>query len=176
MTYVTPVEWSPTRLRHASYGTDDTYRLAATWVRNCTLVADWGGSTGYLRQFLRPGTRYLGVDGTHQDAFDAQVIADLSMYHQPAEAIVLRHVVDMTEDWRAVLRNALAAFRRRMVVVTFTPDADVTHMVKRKSGWPLWNFNPADLRALMQPFLVGEEFRQTSHPERLYYLEKPCAS
>lgn len=177
MTHVTPAIWSARLLQHPRYGSEETYRLAAAWVCECAEVADWGGGTGFLRHLLPASVRYRCVDGTLRPPMKhAQVLADLATYREPSEAIVLRHVVDMTEDWQAVLANALAAFRRRLVVITFTPDAETTHLAKRKSGWPIWHFNPDDLRARMRPFLVCDEARQTSHPERVYLLERPCAS
>jgi hypothetical protein len=172
---VTPAPWAP-HLQHPQYGSDDTYRLAAAWVRDCPTVSDWGGSRGYLFNFLPKTVRYLPVDGTMQASVDAaQIVADLATYREPSDGIVLRHVIDMTSDWRAVLTNAVQAFQRRMVVVTFTPDVAATHMFKVKSGWPVWHFNPDDLRDAMGDLLVAEETVHVTHPERVYYLERPCA-
>jgi hypothetical protein len=75
-----------------------------------------------------------------------------------------------------VLANAVESFQRRMVVVTFTPDAPVTSLAKFKSGWPVWHFNPEDVRKRMGYFLVREEQVHVTHPERIYYLERKCAS
>jgi hypothetical protein len=58
------------------------------------------------------------------------------------------------------------------VVVTFTPAARVSHVARLKSGWPIWHFNPADLRREMGEYLVSDELLLTSHPEHIYYLER----
>lgn len=172
MTAVTPAAWTP-NLTHTRYGTIDTYRIAADWLKDCADVADWGAGSGFLQLFLDPSIRYVPVDGT-PSFLPNFTLADLACYRQPSDGIALRHVMDMTEDWRAVLENALAAFRRRMVVITFTPDAETTRVWKRKSGWPVWHFNPDDLRQVMGAALVRDYALRTSHPERVYLLERPA--
>lgn len=169
LAHATPAPWA-LNLQHPSYGTDETYRLAAEWLCGCTSVADWGGGTGYFGRFLAPSVRYVVVDGTPQTP--GCVCADLSSYREPSDGILLRHVLDQAEDWLAVLNNAVASFQRRMVVVTFTPMAEVTSIVKRKSGWPVRHFNPDDLIAVMRPHVVVQEWCKTSHPEMIYYLER----
>lgn len=167
--FVTPQPWKAA-LRHPRYATDETYRRGAAWLADCQAVADWGGGTGYFRRFLRPEVHYTLVDGTVQG--EPQVLADLASYHEPCEGIVLRHVLDNTPSWRAVLDNALAAYQHRLVIVTFTPEADRTHQTRLKSGWPITRFAVAELRAVMGPQLVADESVHTSHPERLYYLQR----
>ncbi len=168
--YVTLVPWRAS-LQHPQYGTADTYRLAATWLQHCPTVADWGGSTGFFGTCLPASVQYTIVDGTQQVA--GQVLADLATYQEPSDGILLRHVLDATPEWDVVLRNALAACRQRLVVVTHTPPAAETAIVHVKSGWPIWHFNPADLRAIMGTWLVSDEAVITSHPEHVYYLERP---
>jgi len=171
LTHATPTAWG-LNLQHAQYGTDDTYQLAANWLEDCATVADWGGGAGYFREFLRPDQSYTCVDGT---AYSAQtVLADLTTWRQVADGILLRHVLDQSEQWRAMLQNALTSCRHRLVVVTFTPDATWTHRAKVKSGWPVMHFDPSDLRQVMGAWLVGEWSMKTSHPERIYYLERPA--
>lgn len=165
---VTSVPWPRTLYQ---YGAPDTYRLAADWLKGCSAVADWGGAQGYFRTCLPSYVPYTLVDGTAQ-ATD-QVLADLRTYREPSDGILLRHVLDNTHEWRPILANALQAFRRRMVVVTYTPDAPVTRRVERKNGWPEWLFNPDDLRRAMGDLRVRDEAVQTTHPERVFYLERP---
>lgn len=166
--FVTPTPWPRTLLQ---YGAEDTYRLAADWLRNCPTVADWGGAQGFFRRFLPEFVEYTVVDGTEQR--EGQVCADLRSYAEPSSGILLRHVLDNTHEWQPILANALQAFRRRMVVVTFTPDAPKTRRVERSNGWPTWLFNPNDLRRAMGDLLVRDEAVETTHPERVYFLQKP---
>ncbi len=171
LTHATPTAWGP-NLQHAQYGTDDTYRLAANWLEDCATVADWGGGAGYFERFLRPEQSYTCIDGT---AYSPQTtVRDLTTYLGKSDGILLRHVLDQSEDWLAILVNAKASCEHRLAVVTFTPDATWTRRVKVKSGWPVMHFNPSDLRQVMGPWLVGEWSMKTSHPERIYYLERPA--
>lgn len=167
--YVTPAPWWG-GLQRTSYATSDTYARAAAWLWRCRTVADWGGGSGHFGSWLPTDTAYHVVDGTRQA--EQQTLADLRLHREPAEGILLRHVLDINTEWPAILTNALASFQRRMVVVTFTPDVPVTGVVKLKSGWPIVHFNPDDLRQVMGSLLVVDEQIQTTHPERVYYLER----
>jgi len=167
--FVTPVVWAG-GLVHPSYGALDTYQLAAEWLQGCATVADWGGGTGFFGTLLPPAVAYRVVDGTVQTT--DQTLVNLAHFREPSDGILLRHVLDHNLDWRAILENALAACRRRLVVVTFTPDAPATTIAKHKSGWPILHFNPEDLRAVMGPAFVRDEAVQTTHPERIYYVER----
>lgn len=165
---VTSAPWPRTLYQ---YGAEETYRRAAAWLKDCPTVADWGGAQGYFRTCLPATVQYTLVDGTLQAA--EQVLANLLTYREPSDGILLRHVLDNTHDWQPILTNALQAFRQRLVIVTYTPDEDVTRRVERKNGWPEWRFNPNDLRALMGDLLVRDEAVETTHPERVFYLQRP---
>lgn len=164
---VTEQPWRQS-LQYPVYGSEETYLRAAAWLKDCATVADWGGSTGFFGTCLPPSVTYTVVDGTQQ--YEGQVLANLEEYREPSEGILLRHVLECAGDWVAVLRNALASFTERMVVVTFTPLSEQTRIVKYKSGWPVRHFDPNELRELMGALLVRDEPVQTTHPERVYYL------
>lgn len=172
--YVTPEPWR-NNLQHRIFATVETYQKAAEWLKDCATVADWGGGQGFFGTLLPASCRYTIVDGTVQST--EQVLADLATYRVESDGILIRHVLDGTPDWRAVLNNALASFRQRLVLVTYTKDAvQPVEPVKIKSGWPVQRFNPDFLRSLLQPYLVSDCRVRSSHPERVYYLERPCAS
>lgn len=167
--YVTPKPW---RRFKPLFGSVETYHLAADWLKDCPTVADWGGASGYFGTCLPVSVRYTVVDGTRQPSLAPYVLADLTRYAEPSDGILLRHVLDNTEHWQTILANALMAFRQRLVVITFTPDVKVTQRTENLCCWPRWLFNPQDLVDRMQPFLVRYEFVRTTHPERVYYLER----
>lgn len=167
--FVTPAPWKPS-LQHPLYATEDTYRLAAEWLKDCPTVADWGGSTGFFGSCLPPSVKYTVVDGTVQ--LTDQVLADLLTYREPSDGILLRHVLEINVEWRTILRNALSAFRQRMVVVTHTRSDGQTAYVRNKSGWPIHNLSAVDVVAEMAPYLVSVDVIQTSHPETVYLLER----
>jgi hypothetical protein len=166
---VTPLAWG-LNLQHPMYATDLTYQLAAEWLKGCASVADWGGGTGYFGTWLPPTCAYRVVDGTLQTP--DQALADLRSFREPSDGILLRHVLDVTEDWQEILYNALASFRERMAIVTFTPDAEKTHVHKYKSGWAVMHFSRDELRWMLGDLLVAEEAIVTTHPECIFYLER----
>lgn len=167
--FVTPAPWAG-GLQHATYGPPETYRRAAAWLRGCMTIADWGGANGAFRGYLPPWRAYTVVDGTAQHA--GQILADLTTYRAPVDGILLRHVLDLNSEWRAILDNAVASFRQRMVAVTFMPESPTTRFVKMKSGWALQSFCADDLRRAMAPHLVHDEIVLTTHSEHVYYLER----
>jgi len=167
--FVTPAPWKPS-LQHPMYATEDTYILAAEWLRNCATVADWGGGSGFFQTFLPRQVAYTLVDGTMQHT--DQVLADLTTYHAPSEGILIRHVLDINAEWLTILRNAIQAFQKRLVVITYTPSAGETTRIRNKSGWPIHHFRPSDIADEMGSYFVKTELVQTSHPERLFYAEK----
>lgn len=172
--YATKDPWV-TAVKGDRFGTDDTYKLAAEWLKPCRTVADWGGAKGYFRQFLPPDTAYMLVDGTKQvDGFVR--VVDLAKYRGRSEGILLRHVLEMDANWKTILENALVAFHHRMAVVTFTPNVPKTRRAQWHLTWPCYFFNhDTDLIPLMQPYLVSydEVSVAPKHlPERVYYLEK----
>lgn len=173
--FVTSIPWE-TKVKGSCYGTDETYKLAAQWLRPCHSVADWGGGRGHFRKFLDPIQDYVLVDGTVQEADllgnDKRVLANLVEYNAPTEGILLRHVLEMTADWRQILCNALWAMQKRMVVITFTPNVRETKLRTHHLTWPVYHFNHLDLIELMLPKLISFRRVQTSQPETVYYLEK----
>lgn len=170
-TWVTPKPWALVDKRR--YGDVESYRRAAAWLWFCRTVADWGGGGGLFRTYLPAAAQYLNVDGTQQLGVD--VIADLATYRKASEGILLRHVVDNTPEPWAVLENALASFTKRLVVVTYTPHAAESAVAEYQYGWPVWHLNHGDLRsALGEHFVHSETTAQGA--ERLYYMERRCAS
>lgn len=177
--HCTPDAWlNPGKKR---YGILASYRLAAQWLGPCKTVADWGGGGGYFRDFLKQKQVYTLVDGTDQGV-KGQVLADLINYREPSEGILLRHVIDCTPDWRPVLRNALDAFTKRLVVITSTPESEVTRIHHTVNGWPFTFFNHEELIAEFHGMLrrttkvnPSDEDRPYYETERIYMLERTAA-
>jgi hypothetical protein len=108
------------------YGDDRTYRLGARLLASCALVEDWGCGSGWLRRHVPPG-RYRGVDGSPSRFAD--VVADLREYTSDVDGVFMRHVLEHNVDWARILANAVASFRKRLVLVLFTPMVETTHVV-----------------------------------------------
>ena len=102
-----------------AFGEALTYAIAASYLRGCAEVHDWGCGTGYLRGYVPEGQPYLGIDGTRTQW--ANVVTDLTDWKTPAEGVVLRHVLEHNPAWRTVLQNAVRSTRVRLAVIFFVP-------------------------------------------------------
>lgn len=108
------------------YGDGGTYPIAAEFLADCDVVEDWGCGLGAFKAFCK--TRYIGVDGSHSKYAD--VIADLAVYRSSPDGILLRHVLDHNVQWEAILDNALASARKKLMVILFTPFVESTHVIR----------------------------------------------
>jgi len=172
--HVTKIPWV-TKVQGSQYGAEDTYRMAADWLSPyCETIADWGGAQGHFGNFLPSKLlwRYHVVDGTLQTK--NQVIADLATYHERSEGILLRHVLEMSDDWKVILENAVEAFTKRMVLVTFTKQVESARIITHHLTWPVYAFNhEKDLIPIMRPYLAEyTEINTGKHLEHVYFLEK----
>src|SRR5262249_1974377 len=160
-------------------GCDTTYKRGAAYLAGVGRVEDWGCGTAYFKRFVPPG-QYLGIDRDASGGCDQ--VADLAGYTSTTAGIFLRHVLEHDPRWRSILRNALASFRRRMVVVVHTPFVRATvehHRTEgRTSGGsvPEIHFCRADLvREFRGVSFRLEENVQTDSPfgrEHVFYLRK----
>lgn len=112
-------------------GCDTTYKRAAAYLDGLGRVEDWGCGAAYFRRFVSAGC-YRGVDRDPTAAADQ--VADLADYTSTTDGLLLRHVLEHDRRWRTILRNALASFRRRMVLVVATPFVRATAEHRRATG------------------------------------------
>ena len=120
--------WSPWYSHHdppQPYGDQQTYHVAEQWLRGLD-VEDWGCGYGWYKNIHTGG--YLGVDGT---AGYADVVQDLTQRRSQTPGLLLRHVLEHNWSWRDILRAADASCTDTLVIVTFTPPAEVTTQI----GW-----------------------------------------
>ena len=113
-------------LRPPRYGQDDiTYQCGMAWLDAvCATIEDWGCGSGHAAQFAR-NAAVLGIDGSPGRRVD--VVDDLRTYKgTKPDGIYMRHVLEHNMDWETVLQNALGQFRKRMVLVIFTPFSYAT--------------------------------------------------
>lgn len=110
-------QWYAGLKEPAAFGETDSYRLGAEFLDDCDTVEDWGCGLGWFRKF-RTGN-YTGIDGSQSPFADR--IVDLATYRSDVDGIFMRHVLEHNYAWRAILANAVASFRRKMVLAIFTP-------------------------------------------------------
>jgi hypothetical protein len=157
-------------------GDVQTYRKAAAFLQGLETVEDWGCGRGWLKHYLPSSVRYTGVDGSATSAAD--VVADLTRYTSSADGVVLRHVLEHNPNWAAILANALRSFRRRLVLVLFTPFVETTGIVGRHAALGVVDlaFARSDLAARFGNVRwTSEEGLATATQygvEHIFYLEK----
>lgn len=158
-----------------AYGENTTYELGLSWLDGRgPVVEDWGCGTAYGRRFVTK-SEYVGIDGTDTQFND--VTADLCEYRSNAAGIFIRHVLEHNYHWDKILGNAMASFKKRLVVVLFTPFAPETRVLSKT-----WNqipdlaFKREDITAFFGNLLVHEEHLKTFSQfgvEHIFYVERP---
>jgi hypothetical protein len=145
------------------------------------LVEDWGCGYGGVKNYLPVGVSYRGVDGSHSRFAD--IIADLESYRSSVDAIFLRHVLEHNPRWKKVLENALASFRKRMVLILFTPWQTQTRVIREYPNWEgtgvsMWDigFKREDILAHFGDLRWGSEQELETNTgygvEHIFYLER----
>jgi glycosyltransferase involved in cell wall biosynthesis len=160
-------------------GCDTTYKRGAAYLAAVGRVEDWGCGAAYFKRFMPPDC-YRGID--LDPAVSADHTADLATYTSTIDGIFMRHVLEHDLRWHSLLRNALASFRRRMVLVVYTPFVRATEEHHRALGrtegrlWPEIRFCRADLvREFREVRFRLEENIPTDSPfgrEHIFYLCK----
>jgi hypothetical protein len=117
--------------RPRRFGCDTTYKRGAAYLSGVGLVADWGCGTAYFKRFVPAGC-YRGIDSSPTASCDE--VADLASYTGEVDGLFLRHLLEHDLRWRRILGNALASFRRRMVLVVSTPFVRATEEHHRVPG------------------------------------------
>ena len=115
------------------YADQTTYLMAAAFFVGEGTVEDWGCGRGGFRLFCLNET-YTGLDGSK--TLFADKIVDLCSYRSNPDCILIRHILEHNYNWRDILDNAVASFRRKLCLVLFTPFAEQTKEIAhyRNSG------------------------------------------
>lgn len=156
------------------YGDTSTYRKGAEFLSDCGTVEDWGCGLGWMRNFV-PADRYVGVDGSASRFADR--VVDLETYRSDVDGVFMRHVLEHNYRWEKILENALASFRHRFVLVTFTPYTETTREIafNEDPGVPDISFAKEDLTR----HFVGLSWREETFAtdtqygtETIYFVER----
>lgn len=163
---------------HMAFGDTASYKLAYEWLKDCELIEDWGCGPAFFKTLCREG-QYRGIDCSCTPHADE--IVDLTMYHSQVPGIVMRHVLEHNIEWRAILRNALRSFTDRMVLILFTPFAEVQTKIRvdPNNGAPTLSLVREDVgRAIAEfsdVFYTATLDVQTNtmfKQEHIYFLER----
>lgn len=156
------------------YGDETTYVKAMEFLADCAIVEDWGCGTGYARKYAN-GSKYIGVDGSKSRFCD--VVADLRAYRSGPDGILIRHVLEHNHDWRRILENAVASFRKKLAIVIFTPFSEGT--VQIATNWsdiPDLSFRRQDLLDVFAGNPYTEETLETGTQygkEHVFLVRRP---
>lgn len=158
------------------YGDTVTYQLGAEWLKDCSLIEDWGCGKGWFSKFV-PAEKYVGIDGSHSPF--ATLTRDLVNYTSNVPGIFMRHVIEHNYEWKTLLNKALISFQERMVLILFTPLVEETHEVfyNHDPGVPDMAFSLKDLVELFEAAGVSYHYETVSShtnygEETIFYLEK----
>ena len=153
------------------YGTE-TYEKPIKWLlEECDTIEDWGCGYGYARRFVPEG-RYRGIDGSPQASPYADMICDLTTYKSPVDGIFMRHILEHNPYWQDILGNVMASFRKRFVLIMFTPFAEKTAPMVSNALIDL-SFRKEDLTDFFAGLSVTEEHLLTDTQygqEHIFYV------
>ena len=164
------------KFRPFAYGDDVTYEKGMAFLAGHGVVEDWGCGFTRARRFA-PSDGYVGVDGCSPHA---DIIADLTTYRSTADCIFMRHVLEHNADWRRILGNAIRSFRKRMVLIVFTPLSPITRVIATSAELtevpvPDIAFRREDLVACFGDLQFSEESVASDTQyggEHIFYLRK----
>lgn len=156
------------------YGDTETYQLGADFLKDCALVEDWGSGAGWFSRFVS-AERYRGIDGSKSPF--THIYADLAYYKSDVPGIFMRHVIEHDYRWAQILENAVASFRERMVLITFTPLVRETKVLSTEEEINVPNiaFSLRDLGRFISVYTVKWQTLHTATQfgvENIFFLQK----
>jgi hypothetical protein len=168
--------WNYDTLPELNYGDDTSYIKGIAFLDGYGVIEDWGCGFCHAKRFVTKST-YVGIDGSSPTA-DRNV--DLHTYTSDVDCIFMRHVLEHNPHWRSILHNAIASFKRKMVLVIFTPFGKETRQIATsncltKFPIPDISFKKEELASYFSQLCVREESIHSDTQygvEHIFYLEK----
>jgi hypothetical protein len=137
------------------------------------VIEDWGCGTAFASRFVTQ-SRYVGIDGSSSD--HASLTTDLQSYRSEVDCLFMRHVLEHNWGWRSILANAVTSFRKRMVLIVFTPLGDSEQRLDRgEDDIPDLQLDRHELLRFFDGCTVREETISSATQygtETLFYIEK----
>lgn len=161
------------------YGDETSYRKGVEFLDGPWIIEDRGCGTAWARRFVKRG-RYIGIDGSWSMHCDQ--VADLRTYRSSADAVLMRHILEHSYDWKLILENALASFQRKFALILFTPFSNRTQVIQMsKVGGgdqqvPDLSFRKEDLLETIGSLPYTEESLRTNtqyEVEHIFYISRP---
>lgn len=165
--------WNYANLGQVWYGNAESYILPAAWFDAVGgVLEDWGCGCAQMKQFVKK-CKYVGLEGSKNDYAD-RCDVDLREHRSDVDCIFMRDVLDHNVEWPKILDNAVASFRKRMVLVIFRECEPETRIVfvntsEKYPGVPDFAFRAGDLVQHFAPHLVKVD---RINNETMFFLEK----
>jgi hypothetical protein len=87
----------------------------------------------------------------------------------------MRHVLEHNYGWRLILKNAVSSFRKRMVLILFTPFSENERKIGDTDGIPDLSLRRDEVLSFFKELAVTEESFESATQygrEHIFYLEK----
>jgi hypothetical protein len=165
-------KWDYQGLEQFPYDDETTYKKGMAFIDGHGIIEDWGCGTAYAKRFVTKSI-YIGIDGSKSTFTDR--VADLREYTSNTDCIFMRHVLEHNYDWKKVLANAVSSFKKRMVLIIFTPFTNRTQQIASWSSIPDIAFRKHDLTRFFSQFEYTEESLNTDtqyRTEHIFYIKK----
>lgn len=105
----------------------ESYKKAAEFLGDT--VEDWGGGTGWARQYFK---NYKNIEGSKSKYID--VYADLTKYTSSCDNILMRQVLEVNHKWKKILENVKKSFKKRFCLVIMTPISNKTRVLETENA------------------------------------------
>jgi SAM-dependent methyltransferase len=168
--------WDYAGVEQFAYDEETSYAKGIEFLDGHGQIEDWGCGTAFAKRFVKQ-SEYVGVDGSRSEFCD--VVADLQTYRSDTACLFMRHVLEHNWGWRSILRNAVASFRERMVLIIFTPFEDSERKLLEENGVPDLALNKDEILSYFAGLSVTEETirSQTQYGEEtLFYVERKTSA
>lgn len=167
--------WDYSKGQVIYYGPPASYVLSAELLdKPGWTVADWGCGACGARQHFK-AAKYVGID---ESPGFADVVADLREYRVPSDGVLIRHVLEHNYDWPVILKNALAAALRRLVVVLFlSPSEPESAFAPERDRIPALHISETRLWETLEgfrvrTFVLGRDDGTPHKNEWIYVVDK----
>ena len=154
--------WNYDNVPKFHYGDDTTYRKGMAFLDGYGTIEDWGCGFAHARTFVH-SSRYVGIDGSSPHA---DKIVDLANIGRTRTASSCAMSSNTMSNGGEILAGAIASFRKRMVLIVFTPFAETTRIISTALNCtsvsvPDISFRKADLTQYFRDLRYTEESLKT---------------